>query len=196
MTMAADVEEVEREFRRYFMTGPVLEDWQAWAGLFTDDATYFDHFYGRFTGPAEITRFLEGTMGAAPHVYSVLVWYLIDGERVAYKVLNRADNPKPGGQPIDFPSYQFIEYAGGGKWRSEEDVWLLPEMKGLAARYAAAEAAHPQTLEQKLRRDDWGSWVDWARPEPGHTAAPSWLGKTGFRPFSGIQDIHFGIRSH
>jgi hypothetical protein len=25
----ADVEEVEREFRRYFMTGPVLEDWQA-----------------------------------------------------------------------------------------------------------------------------------------------------------------------
>jgi hypothetical protein len=29
----ADVEEVEREFRRYFMTGPVLEDWQAWAHL-------------------------------------------------------------------------------------------------------------------------------------------------------------------
>ena len=41
-----DTAEVEREFRRYFMTGPVLEDWQAWAGLFTDDATYFDHFYG------------------------------------------------------------------------------------------------------------------------------------------------------
>lgn len=40
----ADIEEVEREFRRYFMTGPVLEDWAAWANLFTDDATYFDHF--------------------------------------------------------------------------------------------------------------------------------------------------------
>jgi hypothetical protein len=108
-----DTAEVEREFRRYFMTGPVLEDWQAWAGLFTDDATYFDHFYGTFTGPAEITRFLEGTMGAAPQVYSPLVWYVVDGTRVAYKVLNRADNPQPGGQPIDFPSYQFIEYAGG-----------------------------------------------------------------------------------
>ena len=74
--------EVDREFRRYFMTGPVLEDWQAWADLFTDDATYFDHFYGTFTGPAEITRFLEGTMGAAPHVYSPLVWYVVDGTRV------------------------------------------------------------------------------------------------------------------
>jgi hypothetical protein len=188
--------EVEREFRRYFMTGPVLEDWHAWANLFTDDATYFDHFYGTFTGPAEITKFLEGTMGAAPQVYSPLVWYVVDGTRVAYKVLNRADNPQPGGQPIDFPSYQFIEYAGGGKWRSEEDVWLLPEMKGFAARYAAAEAAHPQTLTQKLRRNDWGSWVDWARPEPGHNAAPSWLGKDGFTPFSGLQDIDFGIRSH
>src|ERR1700712_5879844 len=119
-----DVAEVEREFRRYFMTGPVLEDWHAWANLFTDDATYFDHFYGTFTGPEEITRFLEGTMGAAPQVYSPLLWYVIDGTRVAYKVFNRADNPEPGKAPIDFPSYQFIEYAGGGKWRSEEDVWI------------------------------------------------------------------------
>ncbi|CNJ08349.1 Uncharacterised protein [Mycobacterium tuberculosis] len=89
-----------------------------------------------------------------------------------------------------------MEYAGDGKWRSEEDVWLLPEMKAFAAHYAAAEAEYPQTLAQKLRRDDWGPWVDWARPEPGHHAAPSWLGKTGFRPFSGIQDIDFGVRSH
>ncbi len=135
-------------------------------------------------------------MGAAPQVYSPLVWYVVDGTRVAYKVLNRADNPQPGGPPIDFPSYQFIEYAGGGKWRSEEDVWLLPEMKNFARRYADAADKHPQTLELQLRRQDWGQWVDWARPEPGHKAAPSWLDKAGFRPFSGIQDIDFGVRSH
>ncbi|AFC42684.1 MULTISPECIES: nuclear transport factor 2 family protein [Mycobacterium] len=196
MKTTADVEEVEREFRRYFMTGPVLEDWHAWAHLFTEDATYFDHFYGTFTGPAEITKFLEGTMGAAPQVYSPLVWYVVDGARVAYKVVNRADNPEPGGAPIDFPSYQFIEYAGGGKWRSEEDVWIPAEMKQFAKRYATAADAHPQTLQQKLRREDWGSWVDWARPEPGHKAAPSWLDKAGFTPFSGIADIDFGVRSH
>jgi hypothetical protein len=191
-----DRAEVEREFRRYFMTGPVLEDWQAWANLFTADATYFDHYYGTFTGPEEITAFLEGTMGAAPQVYSPLLWYVIDGDRVSYKVLNRADNPQPGGEPIDFPSYQFIEYAGGGKWRSEEDVWVMAEMKRFAKQYAEAEAANPQALQQKLRRDDWGQWVDWARPEPGHQANPSWLGKDGFTPFSSIRDINFGVRSH
>jgi hypothetical protein len=192
----SDLAEVEREFRRYFMTGPVLEDWAAWAHLFTDDATYFDHFYGTFTGPDEITKFLEGTMGAAPQVYSPLLWYVVDGNRLAYKVFNRADNPEPGAPPIDFPSYQFIEYAGGGKWRSEEDVWIPAEMKQFAKRYAKAADEHPQTLKRKLRREDWGSWVDWARPEAGHQATPSWLGRDGFTPFAGIGDIDFGIRSH
>ena len=191
-----DRDEVEREFRRYFMTGPVLEDWEAWANLFTDDAKYFDHYYGTFTGPEEITAFLEGTMGAAPQVYSPLLWYVIDGDRVAYKVFNRADNPQAGADPIDFPSYQFIEYAGGGKWRSEEDVWVLAEMKRFATRYAEAGAANPQSLEQKLRRQDWGQWVEWARPEAGHQANPSWLGRDGFTPFSSIRDIRFGVRSH
>jgi hypothetical protein len=135
-------------------------------------------------------------MGAAPQVYSPLLWYVIDGDRVAYKVFNRADNPQPGTDPIDFPSYQFIEYAGGGKWRSEEDVWVLGEMKRFATQYAEAEAANPQSLEQKLRREDWGQWVEWARPAPGHRAGPSWLGKEGFTPFSSIRDISFGVRSH
>jgi hypothetical protein len=69
-------------------------------------------------------------------------------------------------------------------------------MKRFAKRYATAADAHPQTLQQKLRREDWGPWVDWARPEAGHSAAPSWLGKAGFTPFSGIQDFDFGVRSH
>jgi hypothetical protein len=69
-------------------------------------------------------------------------------------------------------------------------------MKSFAQRYAAAAEAHPQSLQQKLRREDWGPWVDWARPEPGHQAKPSWLGKDGFTPFAGIADIDFGVRSH
>jgi hypothetical protein len=106
-------DEVEAAFRHYFLTGPVGEDWAAWSRLFTDDATYNDHFWGVFRGPAEIQQFLEGTMSFAPHVYSPLVWYNIDGSRVVYQVVNRADSPSPGGDPIDFPSLQVIRYAGG-----------------------------------------------------------------------------------
>ena len=75
-TFARD--EVEAAFKHYFLTGPVLEDWTAWSQLFTDDAVYFDHYYGRFRGPAEIERFLESTMMHGRHVYSVLEWFNLD----------------------------------------------------------------------------------------------------------------------
>ena len=79
-------DEVEAAFRHYFLTGPVGEDWVAWSQLFTDDAPYLDHFYGTFRGPREIQMFLESTMSFAPHVYSPLVWYNIDGDQIVYKV--------------------------------------------------------------------------------------------------------------
>ena len=192
----SDRAEVEREFRRYYMTGPVMEDWTAWAGLFTDDAKYFDHFYGTFRGPAEIAPYLEGTMGASPQVYTVLSWYVVDGDRVVYEAINRADNPEPGAAPIDFPSYQVIDYAGGGRWSREEDIWVMGEMKDFARAYAEAERRFPQSLEDKLSRNDWGEYVPWARPGPGHRARPSWLDKKGFTPFASIRDIDFGVRSH
>ena len=118
MQPANTPDEVEAAFRHYFLTGPVGEDWIAWSQLFTDDATYIDHFWGTFHGPAEIQRFLEGTMSFAAHVYSPLVWYNIDGPQVVYKVVNRADNPEPGRAPIEFPSLQIIRYAGDGSGRA------------------------------------------------------------------------------
>ena len=45
------------------------------------------------TDAATIQKFLESTMSFAPHVYSPLVWYNIDGDQIVYKVVNRADNP-------------------------------------------------------------------------------------------------------
>lgn len=191
-----DRDEVEQAFRHYFLVGPVGEDWAAWANLFTDDAVYYDHFYGKFTGPDEIRRFLEGTMGAAPQVYSPLAWYAIDGDRVVYQVVNRADNPEPGAPPIDFPSWQHIRYAGEGKWRSEEDLWLMAEMKRAAREYSAALEKFPQTAQERLSRNDWSESPEWARPAPDHIARPSWADRVGFVPFQGIGDIDFGVRTH
>lgn len=120
-------------------------------------------------------------MGAAPQVYSPLIFYVIDGARVAYKVFNRADNPEPGAPPIDFPSYQFIEYAGDGKWRSEEDVWVMAEMKEFARRYSAAAKRHPQTLEQQLRREDWGRGSTGRGRSPGTAPARHGWARTASR---------------
>lgn len=188
-------DEVEAAFKHYFKTGIVEEDWIAWSQLFTDDATYHDHYWGTFHGPQQIQAFLEGTMSVGSMVYSVLVWYVIDEDRVVYKVLNRADNPEAGGPPFDFPSLQVITYAGGGKWSSEEDMWTTQEMKRMGQAYGAACAAHDPEHPRRLSRQDWGDWVDWARPAPGHRVEPSWLGRDDVVPIHTIRDISVGVRN-
>jgi hypothetical protein len=199
MTAACPRDEVEAAFRHYFLTGPVGEDWAAWSRLFTPDATYNDHFWGTFHGPAEIQRFLEGTMSFAAHVYSPLVWYNIDGAQVVYKVVNRADNPEPGGDPIEFPSLQVIKYAGDGQWASEDDWWTVAEMRLFNQRYHAARDRAGDKARDPLSRLDWdaapggGNRTDWARPSAGHRPSPSWLGRD-VRPITRLSDIDVGVR--
>jgi SnoaL-like protein len=187
--------EIEAAFRTYFLTGPVHEDWARWAELFTEEATYSDHFWGVFTGPSEIGRYVAATMSAAPQVYTPLLWYSVGDERVVYEVLNRADNPVAGGPPIEFPSLQVLTYAGDGRWDSQRDWWSMHDMKRMGSEWAAAlaEAGKPADY-QPLSRKDWGPWIDWARPVEPHTAQPSWLG-SDIKPVSRLRDLDFGRRN-
>src|SRR5207245_835576 len=111
------------------------------------------------------------------------------------KVVNRADNPEPGGPPIEFPSLQIIDYAGDGKWASEEDWWIKAEMKRFNEEYRAASLAHDPDHKEKRTRLDWGDWVDWARPSIDHAATPSWVGREDVRPVTNIRDMDFGDRN-
>lgn len=189
-----DRSEIEEAFRHYFMVGPVEEDWIGWSQLFTDDAVYFDHFYGRFHGPAEIQLFLESTMMAGRHCYTALEWYNIDGNQIVWKGLNRADHPDPSQPPIEFPSLQIIHYAGDGKWSSEEDWWMLPEMIKFAKAYKAACDPIDPHFDEQMSRRHWGD-IEWARPAPGHIATPSWLGREDEVPtVRRIDDMTFGER--
>jgi hypothetical protein len=187
-------DEMEEQFRHYYMTGPVHEDWIAWSQLFTDDATYTDHMWGVFHGPAEIAQFLDGTMSFASHVYSALVWYTITDNRIVYKCFNRADNPDPDGGLIQFPSLQVIEYAGNGKWSSEDDWWTIAEMKEFNLEWQAAAAKFGAPGEDNLSRKDWGPWVDWARPAAGETPHPSWYGRPEVPRISSMREMTFGTR--
>jgi hypothetical protein len=190
-----DRAEVEEAFRTYYLTGPVEENWNAWSNLFTDDATYLDHYWGTFRGPAEIEKFLDVTMSYAPGVYTPLVWYVIEGDRVVWRGINRADNPDPHGEELGFPSLQLLVYAGGGKWKSEEDWWIAHESKLFAQKYAEACAQIDPDFPAKMTRNDWGSWVDWAHPSDGHVAKPSWLGRDDVTPVGSLRGMDFGIRN-
>jgi len=134
-------------------------------------------------------------MSFAPHVYSPLVWYNIDGAQIVYKVVNRADNPEPGGRPIEFPSLQIIQYAGDGKWSHEEDWWIVKEMKRFNEQYQATCRAHDPDHAQRMSRLDWGSWAEWARPSHDGPARPSWYGRADVPQITSIRDMTFGVRN-
>ncbi len=110
-------------------------------------------------------------------------------------MVNRADNPEPGGPPIEFPSLQIIVYAGDGKWSSEEDWWIKAEMKRFNEQYAAACLAHDPGHEHTMTRLDWGDWVAWARPTRAGEASPSWQGRDDVPRVINIRDMKFGDRN-
>jgi hypothetical protein len=194
MTTTFSRDEVEAAFKHYFLTGPVQEDWIAWSQLFTDDAVYFDHFYGRFRGPHEIQVFLESTMMFGRHCYTALEWYNIDGNQIVWKGRNLADHPDATQPPFEFPSLQIITYAGDGKWSSEEDWWMIPEMKAYAKGYWKACQAIDPDFPSKMSRQHWGPF-HWARPPEGHVARPSWWGREDeIAVVRRIEDMTFGER--
>jgi ketosteroid isomerase-like protein len=117
--------EVEAAFRRYLELGAEKRDWNAWADLFTEDATYYEVQYGELRGREAIREWITKTMAGVPDMFfPAPKWFMIDGDRVAFCIDNAYPNPEdPSGPPIAFPTYTFLRYAGNGKWSSEEDVY-------------------------------------------------------------------------
>ena len=46
--------EVEEQFALLYRTGCVLEDWVAWANMFTEDCNYVERFWGTMHGRDEV----------------------------------------------------------------------------------------------------------------------------------------------
>ncbi len=163
--MSFDRDEVERAFQHLWQVGPVGEDWVAQAALYTPDAVYFDHFYGRMTMD-EFKVWCTDLMSVQfPELYTVHEWHMVDSAgRVVVHMQNRRDNPEPGAPPIDFPSVTIYEYAGDGRWRAETDYWSLRLAVAARKAYEAAMARFDPAHRQRHSRRAWPTSPDWARP--------------------------------
>ncbi|HKA30620.1 MAG TPA: nuclear transport factor 2 family protein, partial [Candidatus Binatia bacterium] len=93
-----DRDELEKAFRTYWRTGAVGEDWDAWADLFTEDCTYFEHYYGSMQGREHVRAWIKPVMARYGEIYTAYEWHTIDVERgrVIFYMQNRRDHP--GGQ--------------------------------------------------------------------------------------------------
>jgi hypothetical protein len=123
-------EELEEAFDRYQQTAlkaGTSGDWNCWADLFTEDATYVEHLFGTFGGREAIRSWICGTMAQYPNCemkFFPVEWYIIDEERgwVVCQVWNRMVDPGDGSlhQAYNFTQ---LKYAGGGLWSYEEDIY-------------------------------------------------------------------------
>ena len=123
-------DELEQAFANYqavALAAGTSGDWNPWADLFTEDATYVEAHYGRFGGREAIRRWITTTMAEYPNnemPHFPIDWYLIDEERawVVCKVWNRMQDPGDGSIHQEY-NFTLLKYAGSGKWSYEEDIY-------------------------------------------------------------------------
>jgi len=168
--------EVEEAFAHFYHLGCVAEDWAGWADLFTDDARYVEHFWGEMHGRDEIRAWIHPVMCGVPEIYTVLDWYMVDGDKVVWSMQNRRDNPEPGGSPayFDFPGLSVARYVGDGRWDYEEDYWDVRGARSTAQAYAEICARVQPDLDARMTRRFWPEGPSWARFDGA--PRPSWLG--------------------
>jgi len=157
-------EELEAAFVRYWRTGAVGEEWDAWADLFTEDAVYVEHVLGTLHGRAAIRAWIKPIMAQYGEIYTAYEWHMVDPEsgRVCVYMQNRRDHPSGTGV-IDFPGITILQYAGGGRFSYEEDFWAVPGAQRATEAYEAARRAHDRAHRAKQTRHDWGRGPEWTQ---------------------------------
>lgn len=156
--------ELERAFQLYWRTGAVGEDWDAWADLFTEDATYVEHVLGTMKGREAIRAWIKPIMEQFGELYTAYEWHTIDedGGRAIVYMQNRRDHPSGNGT-IDFPGITILEYAGNNQWKLEEDYWAVARGQETIKEYEQACKEHDPDHKKKRTRLHWGNGPAWTQ---------------------------------
>ncbi len=144
-------QEIEDAFDRYqaaALKGAQQADWRDWADMFTEDATYFEHQYGRFWGREAIFNWISGVMRPFPangmKAFPIR-WHSIDEDRgwVIAEVLNRMEDLGDG-RIYEEPNITILHYAGNGRFKYEEDAYDRQRMGEMVVRWMKAREQREQ----------------------------------------------------
>lgn len=119
--------------------------WDEWAEMFTEDATYIEHHYGRFRGREEIRAWITRTMADPINDDMVgfpIRWYVIDEERqwVICSVNNIMRDPGDG-TVHEADNWTRLEYAGNYQWSGQEDMYNPNEFASMIGGWLQAKKA-------------------------------------------------------
>jgi hypothetical protein len=157
--------ELERAFENYQQTVRGIAksgDWSVFADLFTQDADYNEHAYGRFSGRDAIRRWVIRTMTSFPGSAMVsfpISWHVIDHERgwIVCEVQNVMADPGDGSLYQE-PNLTVLHYAGENLFSYEEDVYNPARYLPMVTAWGLVAAAHD-------RLPDTGrAWLDAMAP--------------------------------
>ncbi|MCU1373500.1 MAG: ketosteroid isomerase-like enzyme [Actinomycetia bacterium] len=146
--------ELAATLERYLAYRQAVDDgkrpWSDLVEFFTDDAVFVDPAWGRIEGIDEIRAFLvESMTGIEDWTFPVDHLY-VDGDEVIVKFRQVL----PGGRQQS--GYSTLLYAGGGKFRYEEDVLnmahLFEDLKALAWQPPAGMSPPPRSPVRDFSR--------------------------------------------
>jgi hypothetical protein len=122
-----EIDDAFAHYRETAATAAATGEWRPWAELFTDDAEYVEHHYGRFTGRAAIHEWISRTMATPPNdemnAFPV-DWYVVDEDKgwVVCAIWNRMRDPGDG-STHQAVNWTLLKYAGDNRWSYEEDLY-------------------------------------------------------------------------
>ena len=115
-----------------------INDWTGLADFYTEDAVYT--YAGLAAGGLVDARGRDAireqilSRDMAPYAGWTFPyeWVAIDGDRVITRWWNRAPGTRPDGSPLQCPGMSVLEYAGGGRFRSQFDLFDRDSVKEIA----------------------------------------------------------------
>lgn len=145
---------LETAFEHYQATvrrATAERDWTLFAGLFTEDAHYNEHAYGRFSGRAAIADWAVRTMTTFPGNAMIdfpISWSVLDEERgwVICEVQNVMADPGDG-SVHRAANLTILHHAANNLFRYEEDVYNPTRFIEMVANWAAVAEAHGRLPE-------------------------------------------------
>ncbi|MBM4385547.1 MAG: nuclear transport factor 2 family protein [Deltaproteobacteria bacterium] len=119
-------EEIREAYRRYVATRDRIEAgelaWDALAEFFTADAVFIDPAWGRVDGLPAITILLSESMAGLEDWTFPEAWTMVEDDRLVSFWWNRLGGARADGTPYQAPGISILEYASGGKFKSEQDI--------------------------------------------------------------------------
>lgn len=139
----AEVRAAYEHFKQVSDECAATGDYNAFADLFTEDCTYVEHVFGEMHGREQVRAWIVPLMKSYPNDQMTRYthdWVLFDEDNARVVFCARTHMADPGdGSAHSATNWTRLDYAGGGLFSREEDIYNLANFVKLLEGWQAAK---------------------------------------------------------